>query len=165
MGASVDRVLALDPRNLRALVMKGDSLEQAGDTKAASAYYLAALRSAPPADRLSPDLVQELRRAQQASELFSRRYDDHMRAWFKERGFDESQANSRFGQALDILVAAQARLSAGAAVFLFPQLPQKQFYDRADFRGSMRSRRRGHIRAELQGVLQDAAAFTPYVTG
>ena len=38
MGASVDRVLALDPRNLRALVMKGDSLEQAGDSKAASAY-------------------------------------------------------------------------------------------------------------------------------
>ena len=64
MGASVDRVLALDPRNLRALVMKGDSLEQAGDTKAASAYYRAALRSAPPPDRLPPDLLQELRRVE-----------------------------------------------------------------------------------------------------
>ena len=41
MGASVDRVLALDPRNVRALVMKGDGFEQAGNSRAASAYYRA----------------------------------------------------------------------------------------------------------------------------
>ncbi|MBK6351573.1 MAG: aspartyl/asparaginyl beta-hydroxylase domain-containing protein [Proteobacteria bacterium] len=133
MGASVDRVLAFDPRNLRALVMKGDSLEQAGDTKAASAYYLAALRSAPPVDRLPPDLLQELRRAQQASDLFSRRYEDHMRAWLKARGFDESRASSRFGQALDILVGRKRIHLQEPRYFYFPQLPQKQFYDRADF--------------------------------
>ena len=48
MGASVDRVLALEPRNVRALVVKGDVFERAGDTRAASAYYRAAMLSAPP---------------------------------------------------------------------------------------------------------------------
>jgi len=133
MGASVDRVLALDPRNLRALVMKGDSLEQAGDTRAASAYYRAALRSAPPADRLSPDLVQELRRAQQASELFARRYDEHMRTWLQQHGFDQSPSNSRIGESLGILLGRNRVYLQEPYHFYFPQLPQKQFYDRADF--------------------------------
>ena len=74
MSASADRVLALDPRNVRALMMKGDGFEQAGNTRAASAFYRAALRSAPPPDRVSPDLLQELRRVQQASEQHDKRY-------------------------------------------------------------------------------------------
>ncbi len=133
MSASVDRVLVLDPRNLRALVMKGDSLEQAGDPRAAAAYYRAALRSAPPPNRVSPDLLQELRRVQHASEQFAKRYDDHLRSWLGERGFDESQANSRFGQSLDILAGRKRIHVQEPYHFYFPQLPQKQFYERADF--------------------------------
>jgi hypothetical protein len=133
VGASVDRVLALDPRNLRALLMKGDSLEQTGDTRAASAYYRAALRSAPPADRLSPELLQELRRAQQASEQFARRYDEHMRGWLQQHGFDPSQSSGRVGESLGILLGRNRAYLQEPYHFYFPQLPQKQFYDRADF--------------------------------
>ena len=166
MGASADRVLALEPRNLRALVMKGDSLERNGDTRAASAYYRAALRSAPPADKLPPDLLQELRRVQQVSEQFAKRYEDHLRSWLKERGFDESQANTRFGQSFDILVGRKRVYLQEPKYFYFPQLPQKQFYDRADFPWlDAVEAATDDIRAELQGVLQDDAAFTPYVQG
>jgi aspartyl/asparaginyl beta-hydroxylase (cupin superfamily) len=166
MGASADRVLALEPRNLRALLMKGDSLDRNGDTKAASAYYRAALRSAPPADKLPPDLLQELRRVQQVSEQFAKRYEDHLRSWLRERGFDESQANSRFGQSLDILVGRKRVYLQEPRYFYFPQLPQKQFYDRADFPWlDAVEAATDDIRAELQAVLQDAAAFTPYVKG
>jgi aspartyl/asparaginyl beta-hydroxylase (cupin superfamily) len=163
MGASIDRVLALDPRNVRALVMKGDSFAQAGNTRAASACYRAALRAAPPADRVTPDLLQELRRVQQASEQFEKRYDDHMRTWIKERGFDESQSNSRVGQALDILLGRKRVYQQEPRYFYFPQLPQKQFYDRADFPWlDAVEAATDDIRAELQAVLQDDAALTAF---
>ena len=89
-----------------------------------------------------------------------------MRTWLKERGFDESQSNTRFGQSLDILLGRKRIHVQEPCHFYFPQLPQKQFYDRADFPWlDAIEAATDDIRAELQGVLQDAAAFTPYVTG
>jgi aspartyl/asparaginyl beta-hydroxylase (cupin superfamily) len=166
MGAAVDRVLALDPRNVRALLMKGDALEHAGDSRAAAAYYRAALRMAPPADRLSPDLLQELRRAQQASEQFAKRYEDYLRAWLKSRGYDESPSDTRFGQSFDLLLGRRRAYVQEPRHFYFPQLPQKQFYDRADFPWlDAVEAATDDIRAELQAVLQDDSAFKPYLTG
>jgi len=166
MGASVDRVLALDPRNVRALLMKGDALEHAGDSRAAAAYYRAALRMAPPADRLPPDLLQELRRAQQASEQFAKRYEDYLRAWLKSRGYDESQSDTRFGQSFDLLLGRRRAYLQEPRHFYFPQLPQKQFYDRADFPWlDAVEAATDDIRAELQAVLQDDTAFKPYLAG
>ena len=56
-----------------------------------------------------------------------------MRTWLKERGFDESQSNTRVGQSLDILLGRKRIHVQEPYHFYFPQLPQKQFYDRADF--------------------------------
>ena len=70
---------------------------------------------------------------QQASEQHDKRYDEHMRTWLKERGFDESQSNTRVGQSLDILLGRKRIHVQEPYHFYFPQLPQKQFYDRADF--------------------------------
>jgi len=166
MGASVDRVLALDPRNVRAFLMKGDALEHAGDSRAATACYRAALRMAPPADRLPPDLLQELRRAQQASDQFVQRYEKYLRAWLKSRGYEESQSDTRFGQAFDILLGRRRAYLQEPRHFYFPQLPQRQFYERAELPWlDAVEAATGDIRAELQAVLQDGAAFKPYLTG
>src|SRR3989449_11186817 len=62
--AAVDRALALDPRNLRALVMKGDCLATAGDDRAAALDYRGAGEAAPPPDQLPADLVPEVNRAE-----------------------------------------------------------------------------------------------------
>jgi hypothetical protein len=164
MIASVDRVLAADPRNLRALIMKGDGLERADDTRAASAYYRAALRAAPPAAQLSPDLLQELRRVQQSVNQFAQRYADHMRGWLESRGYGGAQSNTRFDQALDILVGQKRVYLQEPRYFYLPQLPQKQFYDRADFPWlDAVEAATDDIRNEMLAVLQDEAAFTPYV--
>lgn len=42
--AALDRTLSLDPRNLRALVLKADHYAGAGDSRAAAAHYAAAVR-------------------------------------------------------------------------------------------------------------------------
>jgi aspartate beta-hydroxylase len=163
MSASADRVLALDPSNLRALVMKGDGLEREGDERGAAAYYRTAVLQAPPAERLSPDLAQELRRAREFSEKHARRYDEHMRGWLRERGYQAEQRHTRFGQAVDMLLGQQRAYLQEPRFLYFPQLPQKQFYARADFPWlDAVEAAADDIRAELQGLLQDPVAFVPY---
>ena len=65
--AAVERLLSVEPRNLRALLIKADHLAASGEGRFAAPFYLAALRSAPPAKEVPPDLLPELRRAQQMS--------------------------------------------------------------------------------------------------
>src|SRR6476661_8888816 len=59
-AAAVDRALAIEPRNLRALILKADHLAQAGDARAASAFYLAATKNVPAPEQLPADLRNEL---------------------------------------------------------------------------------------------------------
>jgi hypothetical protein len=166
MAASVDRVLALDPRNLRALVMKGDGLAREGDERYAAAFYRKALDYSPPAERLSPDLVQELRRAQEFSEQHARRYDEHMRGWLRERGFKADQQETPFGQSVEMLLGRRRAYLQEPRYFYLPQLPQKQFYARSDFPWlDAVEAATDDIRAELQDLLQDPAAFMPYPPG
>ncbi len=167
MTASVDRVLALDPRNLRALVMKGDSLERTGDSRGAAAYYRAALRASPPASELPPDLQQELRRVQQVNEQFSRRYDEHMRSWLKQKGVAAApQGATRLEQSLDILLGRQRIYLQEPRYFYFPQLSQQPFFDRAAFPWlDALEAAVPAIRTEVDALLQDPAAFAPYIKG
>jgi hypothetical protein len=86
--AAIDRALAADPRNVRALIAKADHFAAAGDSRSASAFYLAALRAAPPADKIPPDLLPELRRAQETCAHHAREYKDYLRTRLVDRGFD-----------------------------------------------------------------------------
>src|ERR1700688_2272376 len=58
--AAVDKALALEPRNLRALILKADHLVAEGDERAASSFYHVAVRIAPPAQELPAELRGEL---------------------------------------------------------------------------------------------------------
>jgi hypothetical protein len=167
VAASTDRVLLLDPRNLRALIMRGDVHERDGDSRAAAAYYLTALRSAPPADRAPPDLLPELRRVQQKHEQFTQRYTQHVLAYLQQRGFDmNTQADTRFGESVDLLLGRRRLYVQQPVYYYFPQLPQRQFFELDAFAGlAAVAAAAADIRAELDLLLQDPAAFGPYVQG
>lgn len=167
MIASVDRVLAVDPRNIRALIMKGDGLERGGDARGAAAHYRAALRVAPPPEQVPQDLRQELGRVQQANEQFTKRYEEHLRTWMKQQGVDAKlQGPTRLEQAVDILIGRQRIYLQEPRYFYFPQLSQQPFHDRAAFPWlAALEAAAPAIRAEAQSLLQDPAAFTPYVKG
>ncbi len=64
--AALERLLALEPRHLRGLVMKADHFAEAGDGRAAAAFYRAAVKSAPAMDRLPAELRAEVERARAA---------------------------------------------------------------------------------------------------
>src|SRR5579864_4058628 len=89
--AAIDKVLGLDPRNLRALLFKADHFAAAGNGRAATSFYTGALRHAAALDRIPADLVGELQRARSMCEDYARRYESHLREKLVENGFGEQQ--------------------------------------------------------------------------
>ena len=165
---AVDRALALDPRNLRALVLKGDLLHRAGDTRNSLAFYQAAVRgaqarqSAPGAQPLSADLAREVARADAAS----RRVGAQLETALRERiaTLAPGAASARFEQSLDILFGRRKMHFQEPRQFFFAELPQIQFYPREQFAWLDRvEAATDAIRDELKAVMRDEHAFAPYV--
>jgi aspartyl/asparaginyl beta-hydroxylase (cupin superfamily) len=162
--AAIDKVLAHDPRNLRALLFKGDHFAGLGDERAANSFYSGALRQAASLDQVPPDLVGELQRARSNCESYARRYESHLHDKLIETGFHERQSSRRFAQSLDLVLGKKQVYLQQPSQYYFPELPQIQFYDRGQFpwlaeiEGAT-----DDIRSELIDVLREEGAFRPYV--
>lgn len=164
MLAALDKVQALDPRNVRALILKGDHFGGQGDHRAATSFYNNALRAAPPAAQLPPDLVAELRRVQAATQDYARRFEAHLLSSLEQAGFGAEMGGGRFGRSLDILFGRRQVYYQQPQAYLFPELPQVQFYDRAAFPWLERlEAQTDAIRQELRAVMQGPEAFQPYL--
>ncbi|HEX8660855.1 MAG TPA: aspartyl/asparaginyl beta-hydroxylase domain-containing protein, partial [Brevundimonas sp.] len=98
--ADADRALAANPRDLRALIAKGDALVGLGDARAGASFYGSALRGAAEVANLPPDLVAELRRAQAAIEDQSTRFQSYLTDSLARSGFDAATSSDRFTQSL-----------------------------------------------------------------
>ena len=164
--AAIDRLLAADPRNVRGLIQKADHFAASGDARSASAFYLAAVRAAPPREKIPPELVPDLRRAQEMCARYAAQYKDYLRGQLAAKGFDASRSSARFAQSLDIVLGEKRIYVQEPRYYYFPGLPQIQFYESAlfpwlaDVESATDS-----IRAELLEVMRDPGAFSPYVTG
>jgi hypothetical protein len=163
--AAAERALAVEPQNLRALLVKADLLASAGDASGAAGFYRFAVQSAPPPERLPPDLREELSRAATMSERYAAAFE----ACLRERTLGDPNApeptTPRFRQSLDILTGHRQIYFQQPQIYYFPELPQVQFYERGDFPWlDALEAATADIRAELVDVLRDeAAAFRPYV--
>ena len=161
--AAVDRALALDPRNLRALILKADHLAAEGDERSASSFYHAAVRIAPPAHELPAELRGELGRAQKMCERYAAQYESFLRER-AGRGLEDRPSTRRFRQSLDILFGKKQIYFQQPRYFFFPELPQIQFYTRDDFPWlDAVEAATTDIRAELLEVMKDQSGFRPYV--
>jgi hypothetical protein len=161
--AAVDRVLALEPRNLRALVLKGDCLVEAGDLPTASSFYSEALRTAPPMESLPEDLRREVERARGALERVAGIFETGLRERLASQGLDQEEA-ARFRESLEILFGRQSVQFQQPRFYFMPGLPQRYFYERAEFpwiEGLEAAA--GDIRAEAEALLEDESGFRPYV--
>jgi len=164
--AAVDRALALEPRNLRALIMKADYLDALGDARAASSFYRAVVSAAPPADQLPADLRSELERAQAMCARYAAQFEAFLRQRLAARGVVDGRSNGRFSDSLDILTGAKKIYFQEPRQYFFPGLPQIQFYERGDFPWLDKvEAATADIRAELIEILKQESAFKPYVEG
>jgi aspartyl/asparaginyl beta-hydroxylase (cupin superfamily) len=161
--AMLDRALALEPRSLRALLLKADLFAEAGDGRAAVSFYRSALRNA--AGGTTPaDLAAELARAQAAVDGYAREYEAHLQSVLRELGFDPASSSARFTQSLDLMTGKRRVYVQEPRFYFFPGLPQVQFYERDAFAwaGAIEAAKEA-IRDELRTLLADGAPFTPYV--
>ncbi|MCX7055128.1 MAG: aspartyl/asparaginyl beta-hydroxylase domain-containing protein [Proteobacteria bacterium] len=164
--AAIDRLLAADPRNVLALIRKADHFAATGDSRSASAFYLAALRAAPPAAQVPPDLQRELRRAQETCARYAQDYKGYLRDRLAEQGFDPMRSSARFARSLDIIFGERRIYLQEPRYYYFPELPNVQFYEREQFPWFDEvEAETDAIRAELLEVMRTPGAFSPYVTG
>jgi aspartyl/asparaginyl beta-hydroxylase (cupin superfamily) len=163
--AALDRLLAAEPRNVLALIRRADYFVAIGDTRSASAFYLMAIRSAPPVG-VSRETAQELARARQICDRFAAEYADYLKRSLAAKGFDEKHSSPRFAQSVDIVLGRKQIYLQQPKYYYFPGLPQIQFYERGQFPWlDDVEAATDDIRAELAAVLGDPGAFAPYVQG
>jgi len=162
--AAVDQALALEPRNPRALILKGDYYAAAGDERSAASFYVAAVKAAPPPEALSPDLASELKRAQATCEGYARGFEAYLTERLSAHGLADRPSTARFRRSFDILLGKRKIYYQQPQFYYFPELPQIQFYDRNVFPWlDQVEAATADIRAELIGVLNEPAGIQPYV--
>lgn len=163
---ALDALLAAEPRDLRGLVMRGDLHARAGDPRAMTSFYQAALKIAAGATApLPPALTAELDRVRGVLVQASLGYRDHLERALAARGVGPRGRSARVQESLDILYGEKQPYFQAPTSFFFPQLPQRQFYEREEFAWLPTVEAAAPaMREELEALLTaDDAAFTPYL--
>lgn len=164
LEAAADALLRLDPREPRALVLKGDALSARGDPRSAMTFYGAALAQGRAMAAPSPDLRAELQRAAAAQAEAARRFEQGLRDGLAQRGFDPATSSSRFAASLDLMTGRRRLYYQQPKFYLFPGLPQVEFQPRETVAWlSEVEAAAPAIRAELDAILAEPALFAPYI--
>jgi aspartyl/asparaginyl beta-hydroxylase (cupin superfamily) len=129
---ALDRLLAIEPRMVRGLIMKGDCRARAGDDRAAVSFYRSALHVGSQDNHPQP-VLDELRRAETIMRQLEARYAGRLEASLSGRGLPPGQRSARFQQSLDIIAGRKQVFLQEPTVYYFPGLPQRQYYDPAEF--------------------------------
>jgi aspartate beta-hydroxylase len=162
--AEADRALAVNPRDLRALIAKGDALVGLGDARAGASFYGSALRSAAEVTNLPPYLVAELRRVQAAIQDQSARFQSYLTDSLIRSGFNAATSSDRFAQSLDLMAGRKRLFQQEPRFYLLPGLPQIQFQPRETLPWMATVERAAtDIRTELEALLAEPDLFRPYV--
>lgn len=162
-ASALEGALALEPRNLLALLASGDRAAVRGDDRAAGSFYQLALTNAP--DRPTAAVAAQLGRAAAAIEAASARYEAHLGARLSAAGFDQGARAPRMVEALDIMTGRKQRYEQQPTSFYYPGLPNIAFFEREAFGwlGAIETQVPA-MRAELEAVIaDDERGFRPYV--
>lgn len=161
--AALDQARALDPRDIRALMMTADHYRDAGDARAASSYYSAVVGVAVEAGTVEKGLEAEVGRAQHMREQYAAQYETQLRGALAGKGLDRPEAR-RAAKAVDLLTGKAELYLQQPKNFYFPELPNIEWAPREDFPWLDRlEAATDEIREELKRVLEEDNAFSPYI--
>lgn len=162
--AAAEQLLGKEPENWQALIVKADALAASGKERRASACYLQALNAAPPENQLPQQARAELNRARKACSAAAIQYEEYLRARIRDLGLFDGKGRTRGEQAFDILFGRKQIYLQQPEKFYFPELPQIQFYNPAQFDWTQAVIAKTEIiRTELDNVLAHNYDFDPYV--
>jgi aspartate beta-hydroxylase len=163
---ALDRALTLDPFFFLALIQRASLLELHGKTKAAARTYQRALSTLRPGMQLPKAWQPFVERARQMVVANLNELDQ----WLRERmevvrSRHASAAQDRVDDCLGAFLGKNRIFVQQPSLTYFPRLPAIQFYEREDFPWLPQvEAATADIRAELEGLLQDARAeFEPYL--
>lgn len=161
--AALDRTLELNPRNVPALIRKGDIYTAQADARAATTFYRAALKIARSMRSTPAEWRAELDRIASLVQGNTRAFEQHLLEDLGRAGLGQS-GTERFSRAVDLLLGRRQVYLQQPQVFYFPELPQIEFYDRADFPWAKSLEQdAAAIREELRVVLSAGDRFGPYM--
>lgn len=164
---ALDQVLALEPRNIRALLQKASLLEASSRAREAAVLYRTALQFIPPGFDPPPAMLPALQHAKRVVEENNRALE----AFLEERLVDlrarySDEPMERFDRCLGTLVQKRLIYRQQPTFLYFPYLPTIEFYDREEFPwlDSIEAAA-DDIRAELDQVLAEGPrTLEPYVS-
>jgi aspartate beta-hydroxylase len=164
--AALDAALAIEPRNLRALLQKASLQELLGKPRVAAATYRSALQMIPPGAETPPAMRPVLDHANKAVATNSRELETFLEDRMKDLRVRYADAPlDRFERCLATLLQKQPIYRQRPSFMHFPQLPAIEFYERREFPwlDSIEAAS-DEIRAELLHVLADGPKMLePYV--
>lgn len=162
--SAADRALVLNPRNLRGVLAKADVLAGRGANREASFYYNAFVLLGGERPSLPPDLAEGLARARAAQKRVAAGMMTLIDEELEQAGYSAGASDRRFTHALDILTGRKQPYLQQPQAFYYPELPNIQFYPRAQFpwMDAVEAATEA-MTAELNAVLEDQAAFSPYL--
>lgn len=159
--AALQRQLAIEPRNLPALILTGELKARSGDDRAANSFFQAALNQAAVMPDVPAQLHPMLTRAQQFIAQIQSRFESHLLEHLADSGLG---SGGRVGVAIDMLLGKKQLYLQQPSSFYFPGLPQRQFYERDEFAWLDEVEAAvPAMRDELLTVLADGKDFAPYV--
>ncbi len=160
---ALDRALELAPRNVPALIRKGDLYTAQADARAANTFYRAALKIARAMRGIPPEWRQDLDRIAGLVQGNSRAFEQHLLEDLGRNGLGGA-GTQRFGRAVDLLLGRRQIYLQQPQVFYFPELPQIEFYEWADFPwAAALEADTPAIREELRALLRAGDRFGPYM--
>ena len=163
-SAALDRLVALEPRLLRAWLMKGDLAVDAEDLQGAASNYSRAIAEAQ-TQLVSPELQRKLETARTWLERNRESDAGKLKHQLEIAGLNSETGSRRFQQSLDIILGDKSIYVQRPNVYYFPGLPQTQFYEREEFDWAPQvEARTDAIRADLEQLLTDRELFKPHVT-
>ena len=164
---ALEKVLAIEPRNLRARLQLASLQETQGKPREAAASYRIALQMLPPGVEPPPAMRPVLQHAKDAVEANDRALEAFIEERVKDlRGRHAGESLGRFDRCLATLLHKRRIYRQLPTFMYFPNLPAIEFYERGDFPwlDSIEAAT-DDIRAELVNVLAGGPeTLVPYIS-
>jgi hypothetical protein len=161
---TIDRYLLIEPKDINANLIKADALTGLGKVKAASSFYLAAIRLAPEISQLPESHAKEIRRAQAACDAAAKHFEKSMSSFLNEIGMTGGGGESRMEQTIDIMMGRKEIFHQNPSKLYIPELPHRQFYKVSEFEWTEKLLLKApDIKRELKQLLMDEGVFSPYM--
>ena len=159
---ALDKVLEAEPRNVFALLFKGEVYSQLADDRAAISYFHRALAAVPDGAALPGDLPGRLDEARQKVAALEQRFEQHLSDRISGAGIQ--QVPPRLAEAIRIATGQQEVYLQQPTSFYYPGLPQIAWYDPSAFAWVRPFEEAAAALAqEVRAVLDDRKGLTPYV--